>query len=119
MSHEIETMFSVRETPWHGLGTIVQEAPTAADAIKLAKLDWRVTTAPLFMSDGKPVKAKAVVRESDGRILGHHVGAKWTPLQNDHAFDWFNPLVESGDCKFETAGSLRSGERVWILAGDQ
>lgn len=27
MSANVETMFSVREVPWHGLGTIVQEAP--------------------------------------------------------------------------------------------
>ena len=27
MSANIETMFSVRETPWHGLGRIVMDAP--------------------------------------------------------------------------------------------
>lgn len=117
MAHEIENMFSVRETPWHGLGAVVQEAPTAAEAIKLAGLDWRVKTMPLAIAaDNRPVQACAVVRESDGRILGHHVGAKWQPLQNVEAFDWFNPLVEAGDCRFETAGSLREGERVWVLA---
>ncbi len=35
----IEIMFSVREKPWHGLGTIVAEAPASADAIRLAGLD--------------------------------------------------------------------------------
>jgi phage/plasmid-like protein (TIGR03299 family) len=133
--HAVESMFSVRETPWHGLGTIVQSAPTAAEAIKLAGLDWRVRTVPLYAAAPgtvdadkpigesfdysgriKPVAARAVIRESDGAILGHHVGPKWTPLQNGEAFDWFNPLVESGDCRFETAGSLHSGTRVWILA---
>lgn len=29
MPANVETMFSVREVPWHGLGTIVQEAPTS------------------------------------------------------------------------------------------
>ena len=38
MSALVESMFSVRETPWHGLGTIVQEAPTSADALRLAGL---------------------------------------------------------------------------------
>lgn len=28
MSAAVETMFSVREKPWHGLGVIVEKAPT-------------------------------------------------------------------------------------------
>jgi phage/plasmid-like protein (TIGR03299 family) len=117
MPHEIENMFSVRETPWHGLGATVQEAPTAASAIRLAGLDWSVRTEPLAIAgDGRPVQARAVVRDSDGSILGHHVGASWTPLQNRDAFSWFDPFIQSGDCAFETAGSLQGGRRVWVLA---
>ncbi|CUP95679.1 hypothetical protein OCV72_12080 [Dorea amylophila] len=29
MAANLESMFYVRETPWHGLGTKVQEAPTS------------------------------------------------------------------------------------------
>ena len=29
MSANVETMFSVRETPWHGLGRIVMDAPAS------------------------------------------------------------------------------------------
>lgn len=42
MSHGIyeeDTMFSVRRKPWHGLGTVVENAPTVSEAIKLARLD--------------------------------------------------------------------------------
>jgi len=117
MAHQVESMFSVRETPWHKLGVVVQDAPTAAEAIRLAGLDWSVRTEPLrIASDGRPVEACAVVRDSDNSILGQHVGKDWTPLQNAAAFDWFNPFVESGECSFETAGSLQSGRRVWVLA---
>ena len=42
MSANVETMFYVREKPWHGLGTEVQEAPTSADALICAGLDWEV-----------------------------------------------------------------------------
>ena len=42
MSALVETMMYVREKPWHGLGTQVEEAPTSADALRLAGLDWRV-----------------------------------------------------------------------------
>ena len=39
MPANVETMFYVREKPWHGLGTEVQEAPTSADALIYAGLD--------------------------------------------------------------------------------
>ena len=31
----VESMFSVRRVPWHGLGTIVEKAPTSKEAIEL------------------------------------------------------------------------------------
>lgn len=36
MSAEVESMFYVRETPWHGLGTKVKEAPSSKEALQLA-----------------------------------------------------------------------------------
>ena len=42
MSANVETMFYVRERPWHGLGTEVSEAPDSLDALIYAGLDWRV-----------------------------------------------------------------------------
>ena len=42
MSANVETMFSVRETPWHGLGRIVMDAPASREALELAGLDWQV-----------------------------------------------------------------------------
>ena len=41
MPANVETMFSVRETPWHGLGRIVMEAPASREALELAGLDWQ------------------------------------------------------------------------------
>ena len=42
MSANVETMFYVREKPWHGLGTRVEEAPASIDALIWAGLDWQV-----------------------------------------------------------------------------
>ena len=41
MSANVETMFYVREKPWHGLGTLVMEAPASADARAWAGFDWK------------------------------------------------------------------------------
>lgn len=32
MAHEVESMFSVRQVPWHGLDQVVQEAPDSEQA---------------------------------------------------------------------------------------
>lgn len=42
MSANVETMFSVREKTWHGLGQIIADAPNSEEAIRLAGLDWNV-----------------------------------------------------------------------------
>lgn len=115
MAHEIENMFSVKETPWHRLGKVLREAPNSENAIKLAGLDWEVGLKQLMTEDEELVDHKAAYRKTDGRILGV-VGNRWTPFQNTDAFKWFDPFVESGEASYETAGSLRGGARVWVLA---
>lgn len=120
MSHEVEKMVFAGATPWHGLGTEIDDATNFWDAFKLAGLDWEVETEPLYRKGaadqvvGEEVKAQAAVRTSDDKVLGV-VGPRWTPLQNRDAFKVFEPLIDSGDMRLHTAGSLRGGERVWVL----
>ena len=115
MAHEIESMFFVGETPWHGLGERLIEVPDTKTAIIKAGLDWSVKTVPLYTAEGVKVDSLGVQRESDGSILGV-VGPRYTPLQNSEAFSFFDPFVESGLVQLETAGSLCSGGKIWILA---
>lgn len=68
MAANVETMFSVREKPWHGLGTIVMEAPTSADALKLTGLDWNVVQEPIYTDFNELIEGyKANVRILTGR----------------------------------------------------
>lgn len=126
MSHEVETMFTTGAAPWHGLGVRLQNPPTVADAIVQAGLDWTVGKVPLCRLDrayqigtlqesDALVPSYATVRSSDGAYLGT-VGPQWTPLQNERAFAWFQPFIDSGDCSLEAAGALRGGKHVWVLA---
>lgn len=81
----------------------------------MAGLDWTVKLEELCLkSDGRGVPNRASVRESDGRILGV-VGPSFVPLQNHEAFGWFQPMIDSGEVALEAAGSLRDGQRVWVL----
>lgn len=116
MAHEFESGLFVSQPAWHGLGTLLETAPSVADAIQLAGLDWQVKEAPVFLESGKRVTThRAMIRTSDGSCLGI-VGNGFTPLQNSDAFKWFQPMIDTGDATIEAAGSLREGRRIWILA---
>ena len=108
-------MFSVREKPWHGLGTIVMEAPTSADALCLAGLDWDVVQEPIYTKSNEEVKGyKANVRDSDRRVLGV-VSDRYKVVQNMDVFSFTDELLGKG-VRYETAGSLQDGRKVWLLA---
>ena len=115
MAHEFESGFLVKEAAWHSLGTVIKEAPTVEDGIRLAGLDWRVRMENLFLGDGRITTQRAVVRETDNSILGYS-GPNWTPLQNTDAFSFFDDYLKTGQVELETAGSLRKGQRIWVLA---
>ena len=115
MAHQVENMFSVKEVPWHQLGKIIQNAPTIEAGIKLAGLDWKVRMEAMQLADGRKCQTRAVIRETDNKILGE-VGRIYTPLQNEKAFNFFQPFVDSGEVTLETAGSLDGGKKIWVLA---
>ena len=115
MAANIETMFYTREKPWHGLGTRVEEAPTSKEALELAGLNWKVLQKPIYTSSGIPIKGyKANVRETDQNILGI-VTDRYKVVQNDEAFKFTDDLLGAG-VRYETAGSLQDGKRIWLLA---
>ena len=115
MAANVETMFSVREKPWHGLGTIVMEAPASAEALRLAGLDWNVVQEPVYTGYNELVKGyKANVRSSDRKVLGV-VSDRYKVVQNTDAFSFTDELLGKG-VRYETAGSLQEGKKVWLLA---
>lgn len=116
MAANVETMFSVRVTPWHGLGEIIQEAPTSDDAIRIAGLDWRVIQSELVCKENGQVidGFKVNIRDTDKKTLGI-VTDRYKIVQNSEAFAFTDALLGEG-VRYETAGSLASGRRVWMLA---
>jgi phage/plasmid-like protein (TIGR03299 family) len=120
MAHLVEQMFSVKETPWHGLGHIVQEAPTSKEALDIAGLNWTVSKRPIIMmnADGTATELhdyKAITRDSDNTVY-NVMSNNYEPLQNLQAFEFFDQFVDKGLARYETAGSLSEGAKVWILA---
>lgn len=116
MSDLVETMFYTgRNVPWHGLGTQVENAPSSTDAIRLAGLDWKVQQEKVYTENGIKIDGYfANVREKDGKTLGI-VGNKYQIVQNEDAFRFTDALLGEG-VKYETAGSLKDGKVIWLLA---
>ena len=108
MSANVETMFSVRETPWHGLGRIVMDAPASHEALELAGLDWQVESRNIYSGN------RANVRSTDDAVLGV-VSDRYRIVQNEEAFQFTDDLLGEG-VTYETAGSLQGGKKVWMLA---
>ncbi|MCL2621153.1 MAG: DUF932 domain-containing protein [Defluviitaleaceae bacterium] len=126
MAANLESMFYVRETPWHGLGIRVEEALNSKDALVAAGLDWKVTQRPIYTADfichtGAVYTSeeqiipnyKANIRDIDGAVLGV-VTDRYKIVQNEEAFAFTDALIGEG-VRYETAGSLQGGRRVWIL----
>lgn len=115
MSANVETMFYVRETPWHGLGTKVMNAPDSREALVVAGLNWNVIQEPIYTTGNEPIKGyKANIRDSDRKVLGV-VTDRYKVVQNSEAFAFTDELLGHG-VRYETAGSLQDGKKVWLLA---
>ena len=115
MAANVESMFYVRETPWHGLGIRVKAAPSSKDALIYAGLDWKVIQEPVYTDSQELIEGyKANVRDSDRRVLGV-VTDRYKVIQNEEAFAFTDALLGEG-VRYETAGSLQGGKKVWMLA---
>jgi len=142
MAHEIEkfdgAVLGSGKAAWHGLGTVIDGAVSADQAIELANLGWEVNLEELLLRVGEPQRKVfthigevrafdqtmpvpgwfATVRDDlprsePARVLGC-VRSQYKPIQNREAFGIADALLGEG-VQFETAGSLRNGKVVWML----
>ena len=115
MAANVESMFYVRETPWHGLGTRVSEAPDSQRALIVAGLNWNVVQEPVYTGEDERIEGyKVNVRDTDRKVLGV-VSDRYKIVQNREAFAFTDELLGEG-VRYETAGSLQNGRKVWMLA---
>ena len=119
MSHEIyenDQMFSVREVPWHGLGKVIEEAPNSEEALRIAELDWEVYQTEVIRVDTGNIvpNMKLNVRSNPDIELGL-VSDRYKIVQNKDAFAFTDALI-GNDVRYDTAGSLKNGRTVWMLA---
>ena len=128
MSHEMyenDHALYVGKPAWHGLGTVVENAPTTMDAMRMAKMDFGVKLSnPIVAEYGEtdyfgrtltePSKFYATVRDDTSEVLGV-VNKNYKIVQNSELFEIADSLPNA---KVETAGTLFNGAQSYILMKD-
>ena len=131
MAHEItntDGLVLTKNAAWHGLGTIVDSAPTAQDAARIAGIDWLAELQPMFFrrsvvagsdaaettSDVPVADAFCVTRSDNGGQLGV-VGPDYKPVQNSALAELVDSLALAGNARIETAGTYGGGRKVFFL----
>ncbi len=115
MAANVETMFYTRVAPWHGLGVRVETALSSQEALQASGLDWNVIQRPIMTDAYEPIPGyRTNVRDTDNKVLGV-VSDRYRVVQNAEAFAFTDALLGEG-VRYETAGSLQEGRRIWLLA---
>jgi phage/plasmid-like protein (TIGR03299 family) len=110
-------MFATKEPAWHGIGTVVSDAPTSEEAIRIAKLDWSVDQIPVFAAGKEVSNYFANIRSDTQEVLGV-VQGRYQVQQNSESFAFVDDIIHNSQgvqCRYETAGSLFNGRRVFLL----
>jgi hypothetical protein len=79
-------------------------------------LDYEVALTEMITTDGIPVPFKRAVVRSDTNDVLSVVGTNYVPVQNRQAFAFLDAIVADGSLRYHTAGALRKGEKIWLLA---
>lgn len=120
MSHGItskDSMASVHERPWHGLGAVLKRHPRSVDdALKKMGLDWPIIQLPVYRKRGSRYELvegfKQNVRKDTDEVLAI-VSDDYAVFQQREAFAFLADLLGS-ELFFETGGSLFGGRKVFV-----
>lgn len=107
---------AVGEKAWHGLGTYVQEAMTADEAITLGGLDYEVKKKRISVAGGKVIPGFWATERQDTKEALGIVSDAYHVVQNREAFSFFDSIIDNGEAIYQTAGALGKGERIFVTA---
>lgn len=108
--------YAERKPVWSGLGTDISGCGSVEKALRVSGLDFTVRQENIQTDELCPISLggfKANIKD-DGTPLGI-VSTKYKVVQNSDAFAFLDGLVEEG-MRFERAGGLQNGRKVFVLA---
>ncbi len=126
MSASVESMFSVRQMPWHQEGTVLQDYPGDWEQARtLAGLDWDPVTTEVYAITGvnpdgtgryEPITGwKSIARSDTGAILSLNKDT-YTIIDHGEMGEIVEAVLAQPNVRWETAGVLDGGRSVWCLA---
>ncbi|WDI43716.1 DUF932 domain-containing protein [Bremerella sp. P1] len=112
-----EAAFALKSCWWDVAGDyVLDHVPNSEEMIQAAHLDWDVELQPIYDHDGRHIPGHSTTIRSD---TGLHLGVmsdSYRVVQNRDAFRFLDNLLKDGIMKYESAGALRGGRTVWVLA---
>lgn len=120
-------MAFVGETPWHGLGQNVTKGASIGVWAKEAGMEWdALESTPSIIHDGMIGDAristqidfddyKALYRSDTKKPLAI-VGSNYRVVQPRQLLEFFREFTEGGGWHIHTAGTMRGGRKLWVMA---
>lgn len=133
MAHELERnritqkieMAFTGETPWHQLGQRVTKGAKLEVWLEEAGFLWEAQELELLYRPVISGKKQAMAPTSLGKIITRSdtgdelaiVGPDYNVVQPREVMEFFRDLTEEEGWHIQTAGVLRGGKKLWVMAG--
>jgi phage/plasmid-like protein (TIGR03299 family) len=117
MPAEFVRGFFVREPAWHGLGIVLADYPGRDEAMRIAGHDFTIDENNIqsVRTGGLIETHKELYRVDSGERLSV-VSKSYAIVQNSTAWDVVDAIVQQENVKYDTAGILRGGAGLWVMA---
>ena len=124
MSHLVQTMAYVGETPWHQLGNELPAKQPIDVWAQKAGMDWTICETPVrYMTEQAgslgsimSFDEQKVLYRSDTKDALSVVGSRYQVVQPRQVLDFYRDLTEVSGFELDTAGVLKGGRKFWALA---
>lgn len=98
----------------------------AEEVIVASELDYQVATLPVYVHFVNNETQEFTYKEMKNRVVTYRTDTKdlfevvsdshYEVVQNKEVFDFFDKLVEEGFATYVTAGSIKNGQEIFIIA---
>lgn len=124
MTHFVDSMAYVNETPWHGLGNKLTARQPIEVWAKQAGMDWQIQETPVRFATGRvsapgmfeSFPENKVLFRSDNHEPLSVVSQRFKVVQPNEILEFYRDLTEVSGFELETAGVLKGGRKIWALA---
>ena len=126
MSHLVETMAYVGQTPWHELGNALPQKQSIDVWAQAAGMQWHIRETPVrylatdedssLYGEAMEFPDQKVLYRSDTKAPLSVVSGRYQVVQPQEVLEFYRDLTEVSGYELETAGVLKGGRKFWALA---